>query len=356
MPGVAVDGGTDARHHRTVERVNVDDAWQAVFDRGERETLASGGFEAAQVRGEVVRGAVHHAAKRLVPLDEVEGGFEPHGEHDVSEAAVDRDRTWARHVDDAVGGGAHLAPDPLRHVCGEHHGQSVESVGDPVTDRVRRMAADGRVNVPLASNFAARLENIADVHDPGRLPGLDDVDVYGDDARVVDTSGALHVDIYRERRFPVAARRASPNSVHGEAPELERHHWRITSSCSTAKTVGDVTGVRIASRQRSRIRRRVATSPAGPSEGSPHTCSILTPFTTRLPPACNASGGSALTIAVGMPRRSISLLIVAPQRLHDPQVATRITASTPASASADAISRPLRAQSARRWSLPVVQQ
>jgi hypothetical protein len=45
-----------------------------------------------------------------------------------------------------------------------------------------------------------------------------------------------------------------------------------------------------------------------------------------LAPALSASTGIAEICATGMPTRSSSLPIVAPQRLQDPQVATRTTA------------------------------
>jgi len=96
-------------------------------------------------------------------------------------------------------------------------------------------------------------------------------------------------------------------------------------------------------------------SASAASDGSPQTCSMRTPLTTRLAPTLSASAGSALSVATGMPARSISLLIVAPQRLQVPQVATSSTPATPWAFSSSAICDPKRFASATAVPLPVVE-
>jgi hypothetical protein len=66
------------------------------------------------------------------------------------------------------------------------------------------------------------------------------------------------------------------------------------------------------------------------------------PFTTRFAPTFSASAGMAEIIATGMPARSSSFAIVAPQRLQVPQVATSSAPATPAGRSSAAISAPIR--------------
>jgi hypothetical protein len=83
---------------------------------------------------------------------------------------------------------------------------------------------------------------------------------------------------------------------------------------------------------------------------------MRTPRTTRLAPAPRARTGIAESNAAGMPSRSISLLIVAPQRLQLPQVAVCKTASTPASFSSRAISAPIRLAFATDVPFPTVTQ
>ena len=60
------------------------------------------------------------------------------------------------------------------------------------------------------------------------------------------------------------------------------------------------------------------------------------------------------TCAAGKPTRSSSLTIVAPQRVHVPHVDVRITASTPAFFSRDAISTPNFLASFTEVALPTV--
>ena len=92
--------------------------------------------------------------------------------------------------------------------------------------------------------------------------------------------------------------------------------------------VGSVTCVVRDSRAVRTISRLNATSRSGPSVGSPHTCSILAPLTTLGAPVVNARLNNAVITATGMPASSMRLAIVAPQRLHVPQVATSNAPST----------------------------
>ncbi len=69
-------------------------------------------------------------------------------------------------------------------------------------------------------------------------------------------------------------------------------------------------------------------------------CGIATPWTTRLLPNVWAIGSIAVIWAQGIPLRSTSLVIAAPQRVHEPQVETMIAASTPALLSVSAMPRP----------------
>jgi hypothetical protein len=66
------------------------------------------------------------------------------------------------------------------------------------------------------------------------------------------------------------------------------------------------------------------------------------PWTMRFAPVDSATEISAATCTAGIPARSISWASAAPQRVLVPQVEVTIAASTPASRSASAISRPTR--------------
>ena len=77
--------------------------------------------------------------------------------------------------------------------------------------------------------------------------------------------------------------------------------------------------------------------------------------TMRLAPTITATGVMVETCTVGSPARSSSLVIAAPQRVLVPQVEVRMTASTPASRSFSAISRPMRALWARVVATPTVE-
>ena len=67
---------------------------------------------------------------------------------------------------------------------------------------------------------------------------------------------------------------------------------------------------------------------------------MASPWMILLLPKVCAIGSIAVLCAQGMPERSISLVIAAPQRVQDPQVETIIAASTPALFSFSAIDRP----------------
>ena len=78
------------------------------------------------------------------------------------------------------------------------------------------------------------------------------------------------------------------------------------------------------------------------------------PGTMRLGPTALATGNIAVIWTAGMPAFSISCVIAAPLRVLVPQVEVRITASTWASFSRAAISRPKRRLFFRGFTLPVV--
>ena len=88
--------------------------------------------------------------------------------------------------------------------------------------------------------------------------------------------------------------------------------------------------------------------------GFPQTCSIRFPRMTLGAPVVKAKLNNAVMNATGIPAFSISFAIVAPQRLHVPQVATIITASTFAAFRSCAISRPILFESATGVPLPEV--
>jgi hypothetical protein len=78
-----------------------------------------------------------------------------------------------------------------------------------------------------------------------------------------------------------------------------------------------------------RIERLVSRSFAGVTVGFPTGCVMARPGTTREAPTMSAVGTRVVMIAVGMPSRSISWLIAAPQRVPVPHVAVNIPAETP---------------------------
>ena len=110
-----------------------------------------------------------------------------------------------------------------------------------------------------------------------------------------------------------------------------------------------------ASRAFSTIRVATFASSSADSLGSPHTCSTLTPRTTRLTPAARGIAGMALMRAVVIPAFSSSLEIVAPQRLQLPQVATIRAAATPLAVNSPAISAPMRLALVTEVPLPTVE-
>jgi hypothetical protein len=63
-------------------------------------------------------------------------------------------------------------------------------------------------------------------------------------------------------------------------------------------------------------------------------------------PTVFATGIRLAICTIGKPARSISLSIVAPQRVQVPQVEVMMTASTPSALRCSTISRPMRAASA----------
>src|SRR5947208_3260977 len=171
------------------------------------------------------------------------------------------------------------------NVGGYQDREPAEAVCHTISDRVRRVTADRRVNMTLARDLHTRLDYVANVDDPSGLTRLDDVDLNFDNARVVETAGAEPLEVNRESSVRVASRPACTDALHRKGSQFELHHRGALSPASSVKSVGDVTGVWIASRAHSTMRRRSAASPVGPSPGSPQTCSIFTPLTTRLPPA-----------------------------------------------------------------------
>ena len=76
--------------------------------------------------------------------------------------------------------------------------------------------------------------------------------------------------------------------------------------------------------------------------------------TMRLTPSENGIRWSAEYMTVGMPARSSSLTIVAPQRLQVPQVAVKMTARIPSRLSSSASSRPNFCARSSGAALPVV--
>jgi len=109
--------------------------------------------------------------------------------------------------------------------------------------------------------------------------------------------------------------------------------------------VGSETRVCSAVRAFSTIIVPKARSSSGVRRGFPQTYSMRCPRMTLGAPVVSARLKRADIKATGMPTRSISFAIVAPQRLQVPQVATITTASTSPATSSSAISRPIRRES-----------
>jgi len=84
-----------------------------------------------------------------------------------------------------------------------------------------------------------------------------------------------------------------------------------------------------------------AFSVEAPSLVLPRTAVTLCPLRILETPIITATEGTAVICTTGMSTLSISWAIVAPQRLLEPQVEVRITASTPSSESFLAIPSPM---------------
>lgn len=82
---------------------------------------------------------------------------------------------------------------------------------------------------------------------------------------------------------------------------------------------------------------------------------MATPGTMRMAPTVLAIGVMVQICTAGIPTRSISFTIVAPQRVQVPQVLVMITASTLFFFKSAAISFPIRVASATEVELPVVE-
>ena len=119
--------------------------------------------------------------------------------------------------------------------------------------------------------------------------------------------------------------------------------------------VGPVTSVRMACRAVSTIRRINFRSFSALKFGSPHTCSMRMPLTTRLTSAAIGIMGMALIMATLIFSRANSLLIVAPQRLQLPHVATRRAARIWSSLNFRAICSPISLAQVTAVPLPTVE-
>ena len=85
------------------------------------------------------------------------------------------------------------------------------------------------------------------------------------------------------------------------------------------------------------------------------TWTMPRPWTMRFEPTILATGTTEVTWQTGMPAFSNSVAIAAPLRVLVPQVEVRITASTPASFKAWAISLPIRRLLAKGLTSPDVE-
>lgn len=114
------------------------------------------------------------------------------------------------------------------------------------------------------------------------------------------------------------------------------------------------TSVSSISSARSTIFRRNSISAAIDNAGSPKGDVIACPRRILFAPTIAAMVGSDVTNTVAIPALSISFASVDPQRVPVPQVPVRRTASTPASRSSSAISRPNFVAAATVVPFPVV--
>ena len=215
----------------------------------------------------------------------------------------------------------------------------------------------GLVDDDAERAFPARFDGVAPPR-AGKLPELLGPEVA--DQRLVrrvaervvvgaETPGEGGEEPVRVRGQLARRLRAVPDEV-GRVGEDERagvDRRAPGHSGSTSHTVVGSTSVWSSSSARSTIRRRSGSS-------RPNGCVIAGPRTMRLAPTIVAIVGSEVTNTVGTPARSISFASTDPQRVPVPQVPERSTASTPASFSSAAISRPKRVEAATGVPFPVV--
>src|SRR5260370_30472491 len=134
--------------------------------------------------------------------------------------------------------------------------------------------------------------------------------------------------------------RAEPKLAHVVQATLQQH--QRAPGWSTRKTRGPSTGSVSTSSARRVTAVRNWRSVSGARTGLPSGCGMRTPATMRLARISSANDVNVVTYATGMPARSISLAIAAPQRVQVLQVAVRITPCTSAACSSWAISSPKR--------------
>ena len=99
---------------------------------------------------------------------------------------------------------------------------------------------------------------------------------------------------------------------------------------------------------------RASYSALGFASGGARGWGMASPWMILLLPNVCAIGSIAVICAQGIPERSTSLVIAAPQRVQDPQVETMIAASTPALFSISAIARPKASPFSREAPVPEV--
>ena len=104
----------------------------------------------------------------------------------------------------------------------------------------------------------------------------------------------------------------------------------ILQSQAYSNTVCSVISVDKAFIALSKICRLIAFSSSMLTDGFPKGWGIAIAGTILLAPTVNEIGTTVQICTTGIPVLSISFTIVAPQRVHVPQVDVRITASTPA--------------------------
>jgi hypothetical protein len=137
-----------------------------------------------------------------------------------------------------------------------------------------------------------------------------------------------HRDYFPIRGQPVRLPWSAGFRTMPEAESPSRKSVGLATSCTKAWSASSTKA------------RRSARSRSGPRLGSPRTWVIATPRMTRGTPRLRGITGTADTSATGIPLRSISNAIVAPQRLQVPHVAVMITPSTRSRRRSSEISRP----------------